>query len=192
MKTSLNSCVFTFLLFILPPLVSSAQRRTIAASSECRGVISVDFGAHRAFVDGPFGGHFGLNIENIVSEKLSFGLCVKDFVNQFSGFTLEKGLVEHRIVFQPSLSFYPLYALHGFYVNAGCGVFVYLDNSKNNSTVSDVSFFRLFPDVKLGFQSIEADKLAWNLYIASGLFIPKKAYNTIPVFEVGMKIGLKL
>ena len=191
MKTFFTAFSCFFLFLILPPSVS-AQRRTVIASNECRKIISLDLGAHRLFADGPFAGHFGLNIESIVSEKFTFNFNVKDFINRYSRPTTERGLVEHRVVLQPSMSFYPLYALHGFYASVGCGAYVYLDNSKNNSTISEKSFFQPFPDVKLGFQSISADNLAWNVYLGSGVFIPKRLYDAIPVFELGMKLGLKL
>jgi hypothetical protein len=187
--------LFTGLFFLLffSPFSLSAQRRSVVASTDCRQVISVDLGAHRVFVDGPFGGHFGFNIENIVSEKLSFSFNVKDFVNRYSSFTTQTGLVEHRVVAQPSLGFYPRFALHGFYAQAGCGVLLYFDNNKSPLTVSkDDGLWQLFPDVKLGFQSIDADNFAWNLYIGSGLSVPKKAFNMMPVFEAGVKLGLKL
>ena len=187
MKTLLT---LLFLLLILPPSVS-AQRRTNRTSSDCRQVISLDLGVHRVFVDGPFGGHFGFNIENIVSEKFSFNFNVKDFVNGVTRFTRQKGIVEHHIVLQPSLSFYPRYALHGFYVNAGCGGLIYLDNNKSFQT-SDATLIQVFPDVKLGFQSIDADNLAWNVYLGAGVFIPKKRFDAIPLFELGVKLGVKL
>jgi hypothetical protein len=193
MKTLLT---FTFCLWAscFLSLQVSAQRHTMMASSDCRQVISVDLGVHRVFVDGPYGGHFGFNIENIVSEKFSFNFNIKDFLNRFTSLpiTQTEGLVEHRVVVQPSLSFYPLFALHGFYANVGCGVLLYFDNY-SYSTVSQVNGqMQLFPDVKMGFQSIDAANIAWNVYIGSGLFIPKKVYNAIPVFEVGMKFGIKL
>lgn len=193
MKTLLT---FTFCLWAscFLSFQASAQRHTMMASSDCRQVISLDLGVHRVFVDGPYGEHFGFNIENIVSEKFSFNFNIKDFLNRFTSLPISQteGLVEHRVVVQPSLSFYPLFALHGFYANAGCGVLLYFDNY-SHSTVSQVNGqMQLFPDVKMGFQSIEADNFAWNVYIGSGFFIPKKVYNAIPIFEVGMKFGIKL
>lgn len=194
MKTLLTF-VFCFFLSCFLSFQVSAQRRVMRTSSDCRQVISLDLGVHRVFVDGPYGGHFGFNIENIVSEKFSFNFNIKDFLNRFTGTSAAQaeGFVEHRIIVQPSLSFYPLFALHGFYANAGCGVSLYYDNNPNSSVwSSNDGPLQLFPDVKLGFQSIDAGNFAWNVYIGSGLFIPRKAYNLIPVFEAGVKFGIKL
>ena len=148
------------------------------ASTDCRRVISVDLGAHRVFVDGPFGGHFGFNIENIVSEKFSFNFNIKDFLNRFTGTTAAQaeGFVEHRIIVQrPSLSFYPLFALHGFYVQAGCGASLYYDNNPQSMVWLLNGPLQLFPDVKtLGFQSIDADNFAWNVYCGFGVVYSEK------------------
>jgi hypothetical protein len=180
-----------FLLLISTPSVF-AQSRTYMASPDCRKVISLDFGVHRVFLNGPFGGHFGFNIESIVSEKFTFNFNVKDFLNAYSRVTTEQNVVEHRLAVQPSVSFYPLFALHGFYVNAGCGAFAYLNTLKNQTPVGDEPFLHLFPDAKVGFQSIAAYNFAWNVYLGGGLFLHGKKNGVAPMFEIGAKLGVKL
>ena len=184
-------CLFYLFVICLLPFKTAAQSRMVRVSSDCRRVISLDLGAHRVSVNGPFGGHFGFNIENIVSNNFSFNFNAMDFVNAYSLFIPSNGYIEHRIVVQPSFSFYPVTALHGFYANLGCGAMLYFNNNPKWAIKND-GLVTLFPDVKLGFQSIEWENLAWNVYAGFGVFMPKTISNSVPIFEAGVKIGLKL
>jgi hypothetical protein len=190
MKTLLTFTLFTFLMFFSHPSVL-AQRRTYMASADCRSVISTDLGAFYNKEEGPSGLSFGFNIENIVSKKFTFNFNVKDFLTFYRVYQPIKNIVEHRIVLQPSMSFYPLFALHGFYINMGCGGLIQFDNRVGSNT-QNKSFIQIFPDAKLGFQSIASDNFAWNLYIGSGVFIPKIGNDPIFFLEGGIKLGLKL
>ena len=201
----LQSLICTLLYLVLSTPSVSAQHKSYVKTVACRQVLSLDLGAHRVFVDGPFGGNIGINIENIVQKHLTLNVGLKEFANKSGIFIYDlkrnpiKELVEHRIALLTGLNFYPINALRGFYVGAGFGGLIKLNTngdqplvySQNSGTPHLSPSTELLTDVKFGIQSIENNNFTWNIYAGAGIFIPRHE-STYPFFEVGIKLGKKM